>query len=143
MRDNATVPGIPEVVVRSHAERPIDPGDVIGLYSAEGWWPERSRPQLAAVLDAGPAVGAWAGDRLVGFARAVTDGVFRAYVEDVVLAPDARGAGVGQVLVDRLLRMLPPTAVTSRFCPSSLAGFYAGSGFRPTGQVVMHRRPDA
>jgi ribosomal protein S18 acetylase RimI-like enzyme len=60
------------------------------------------------VLGFGPAVGAWAGDRLVGFVRAVTDGAFRAYVEDVIVAPDARGAGIGRSLIDHLLRLVPP-----------------------------------
>ena len=137
------MPRMTGVEVSSHAERPIDPGEVIGLYAAEGWWPERSSSQLAAVLESGPAVGAWAEDRLVGFARAVTDGVFRGYVEDVIVAPDARAAGIGRLLVDRLLHLLPATAVTSLFCAPSLTGFYTDSGFRPTEQAVMHHHPDA
>lgn len=133
------MPRLTDVEVRSHAERPIDPTDVIGLYVAEGWWPERLRPELAAVLENGPAVGAWIAGRLVGFGRAVTDGAFRAYVEDLVVAEDVRGAGIGRLLVDHLLEQLPPAAVTSLFCSESLTEFYAGSGFHGTSQVAMHR----
>lgn len=126
---------------RSHAERRVDPGAVLALYATEGWWPERTSSQLATVLELGPAVGAWAGDRLVGFVRAVTDGAFRAYVEDVIVAPDARGAGIGQALTDHLLQLLPATVVTSLFCAEPLTALYAASGFRRTAQIVMHRQP--
>ena len=40
-------------------------------------------------------VSAWDGDRLVGFARALGDGVYRALVDDVVVDEDWRGRGVG------------------------------------------------
>jgi hypothetical protein len=69
--------------IASQAERPIDPSAVLELYASEQWWPERTRSQVADVLRTGPAVGAWTAHRLVGFARAVTDGVFRVYVEDL------------------------------------------------------------
>ena len=131
------------VEVTSHAERPIDPSGVLDLYAAEQWWPDRTRSQLAEVLEAGPAVGAWMADRLVGFARAVTDGAFRVYVEDVVVAPDARHAGIGRLLVAHLLELVPPAAVTSLFCSRDLSDFYAERGFHPTGQLVMHREPDS
>jgi ribosomal protein S18 acetylase RimI-like enzyme len=129
--------------IRSHAERRIDPGAVLALYATEGWWPERTSTQLATVLDSGPAVGAYAGDRLVGFARAVTDGAFRTYVEDVIVAPDARGAGIGRSLTALLLQLVPATAVTSLFCAEPLTALYSASGFRPTAQIVMHHRPSS
>jgi GNAT superfamily N-acetyltransferase len=129
------------VKVTSHEECRIDPDSIVALYAAEQWWPGRTHSQLADVLESGPAVAAWKGERLVGFARAVTDGVFRAYVEDVVVAADARHAGVGKLLVTRLLELLPPTAVTSLFCRSDLSDFYTEHGFHPTNQLVMHRQP--
>ena len=51
------------------------------------------------MLQASPAVGAWHGQELIGFARAVTDGILRAYVEDVIVAPGWRGRGVGRALL--------------------------------------------
>jgi GNAT superfamily N-acetyltransferase len=66
-----------------------------------------------------------------------------AYGEDVVLAPDVRGQGIGRLLVSRLLELVPPTAVTSLFCSPALTRFYAETGFRTTSQVVMHHQPSA
>ena len=89
-----------------NGEREIPPEGVLKLYRAEGWWPERTAEQVRAVLRAAPAVGAWHGQDLVGFARAVTDGILRAYVEDVIVSPDWRGMGVGQALLAGLMEQL-------------------------------------
>ena len=83
----------------SNGEREIPAEGVLKLYRAEGWWPERTAEQVRAVLRGAPAVGAWRGQDLIGFARAVTDGILRAYVEDVIVSPDWRGMGVGQALL--------------------------------------------
>jgi N-acetylglutamate synthase-like GNAT family acetyltransferase len=130
------------VEVTSHAERPIDPSGVLELYAVEQWWPDRTRSQLVEVLERDPAVGAWIGDRLVGFACALPDGAFRVYVEDVVVGPDARHAGIRRSLVAGLLELVPTTAVTSLFCSRDLTDFYAEHGFHATSQLVMHRQPD-
>ncbi len=84
-------------------QREIPAEGVLRLYQTAGWWPERTAEQVRAVLRASPAVGAWQGEDLIGFARAVTDGVPRAYVEDVVVSPDWRGTGVGRALLAGLM----------------------------------------
>lgn len=126
---------------------------MLALFRAEGWWPERSAEQVAAVLAAGPAVGAWQavgawpavgawqGDELVGFARAVTDQVVRAYVEDVIVSPRLRRSGVGQALLTCLLEQVPPTALVTLFCSPGLVSYYESFGFHATRQVVLHRPP--
>lgn len=128
-----------EIVVVPHADRPIPARDVLALYQAQGWWPERTVSQVSGVLAGGPAVGAWRDDVLIGFARAVTDGVLRAYLEDVVVAESFRGSGVGRALVDRLLAQLAVIPVISLFCSPALAPFYEAADFRSTAQVVLHR----
>ncbi len=71
---------------------------MISLYQATGW---RAQPnRVNAVLGSSPAVGAWYEDKLVGFARAVTEGIPRAYVEAVVVCPDMRVTGIGHTHAD-------------------------------------------
>jgi GNAT superfamily N-acetyltransferase len=41
--------------------------------------------------------------RLVGFARATSDGIYRATIWDVVIHPDYQGAGLGRKLVETIL----------------------------------------
>jgi GNAT superfamily N-acetyltransferase len=122
-----------------HRIRPVPATGVLGLYRTQGWWPERTAEQVEAVLRTGPAVGAWDGGALVGFGRAVTDGVLRAYLEDVVVAPGYRRTGLGRRIIDGLLAELGPVPVISLFCAADLAPFYEGAGFHATRQVVLHR----
>ena len=129
----------PDSAVLPHSEREIPAEGVLGLYRAADWWPERTAEQVRAVLRASPAVGAWHGEDLIGFARAVTDGVLRAYVEDVVVSPDWRGAGIGQALLAGLLGQLGPIPVVTLFCSPDLARYYEAASFTRTRQVVMHR----
>jgi ribosomal protein S18 acetylase RimI-like enzyme len=131
------------VQVLTTAERPIAPEDVVRLYSVESWWPERRAEQVAAVLDRLPAVGAWRDDRLVGFARAITDGYIHAYLDDVVVDPDERHRGIGTALVRRLTELLRETvSIRTLFCAPELAAFYEAAGYRRTRQVVLHHADD-
>jgi ribosomal protein S18 acetylase RimI-like enzyme len=127
------------IVVVTHSQRVVQPDGVLALYRAQGWWPDRTAEQVAAVLATAPAAGAWRGSELVGFARAVTDGLLRAYVEDVIVAPELRHAGIGRALLDCLLPELAPVPVVTLFCPADLVPFYEPSGFHATSQIVMHR----
>ena len=128
------------VQVLPAASRPIPPDGVLALYAEAGWWPERTVAHVTTILAAGPAVGAWnADDELVGFARAVTDGVCRAYVEDVVVAGSLRGQGIGRRLMDALSAELAGIDVVSLFCGPELVSFYEGTGFGFTGQRIAHR----
>jgi GNAT superfamily N-acetyltransferase len=126
--------------VATHAQRAIDASDVLRLYREEGWWPERSADTVAAVLDQGPAVGAWDGDRLVGFARAVTDGRFRAYIEDVIVQKPFRRRGVAQLMLSALREELRSVDTVTLFSVSDLVPVYEQAGFRRTKQVVLHAR---
>jgi GNAT superfamily N-acetyltransferase len=129
----------PDTAVKPHGQREIPAEGVLGLYQAAGWWPERTAEQVRAVLRASPAVGAWHGQDLIGFARAVTDGILRAYVEDVVVSPDWRGMGVGHALLAGLMEQLGPVPVVTLFCSPDLVSYYEASSFRRSRQVVMHR----
>lgn len=75
------------------------------LLSANGWGrrvadEERFHKMLE---NASSTVVAIEGARLVGFARALTDGVSNGYIGTVVVAGDKRGAGVGREMVKRLM----------------------------------------
>jgi len=127
------------VQVWTAAERPIPGRLVRDLYARVGWWPERSEKDIARVLVRGVAIAAWDDERLVGFARAVSDGRFRAYIEDVVVHEHYRRQGVAMDLLERLLDELGTIDVVSLFCDPRLAPLYERAGFEPTRQLVLHR----
>jgi len=128
-----------EVEIKTHRERPIPPREVRGLYEHVGWSRPASDHDLDEVLEAGPAVGAWDGERLVGFVRALSDGHLAAYVEDVMVHAGYRGSGVGEKVLARLLEEVGSVANVSLFCEPPVAPFYEKGGFRRTSYALMQR----
>lgn len=125
-------------------QRAIDAADVRRLYDGAGWWPDWGVTGIQRAIDATIGVGAWDGERLVGFSRALSDGEHRAYIEDVVIDPDFRGRGIGEKLVAMLVQQLNDVHITSLFCEPERVDFYSRNGFRPSKtQVMMHRESDA
>lgn len=122
--------------------RPMSGGQVRHLYDGAGWWPGWDPDEIGRAVDASVAVGAWDGDRLVGFVRAISDGVHRAYIEDVVIDPDCRGKGIGERMVAALVELLEGVHIISLFCEPDRVSFYGRNGFRASEtQVMMHREP--
>ncbi len=68
------------------------------------WAKDRSVEQLAiALANSCPVVTVWDGTRLIGHARATSDGVYRATIWDVVIDPEYQGFGLGRKLVQTVL----------------------------------------
>jgi predicted GNAT family N-acyltransferase len=130
---------VKEVEIKTHRERPIAPSALRGLYENVGWSRLADDRQLAEVLEAGPAVGAWDGEGLVGFVRALSDGHLAAYVEDVIVHETHRGGGAGEKLMGRSMEEIGAVANVNLFCEESVVGFYEVSGFDRTSYVLMQR----
>lgn len=71
---------------------------------------------------------AWDGDRLVGMARLLSDGVCNAYLVDVWTASSQRRRGIGSAMVRYLLESVPGQHVGLQ--TSGAGGFYHRLGFR-------------
>lgn len=106
------------------------------------WARGRSLSQLRRMLAGSAAVASlWRGKRLVGFARASSDGVFRAVLWDVVIPEDLQGQGLGRQLVEALLNA-PVVADVERvyLMTTNSAGFYQQLGFSlVNGQQLLRR----
>lgn len=81
---------------------------------------------------------AWAGDRLVGLARVLTDGYQVSYLCDLAVEPDVQGAGVGKRMVDEILGRLPGVELVLRDSNLS-AGFYERLGFESVDNAWVRR----
>jgi nitroimidazol reductase NimA-like FMN-containing flavoprotein (pyridoxamine 5'-phosphate oxidase superfamily)/GNAT superfamily N-acetyltransferase len=78
--------------------------DLLELLAAQYWNEGVSGERIVAAARASAAwVGAWHGDRLIGTARAISDGAKLAYLMDVAVHPAHQRRGVGGAMVDRLL----------------------------------------
>ncbi|NJK42050.1 MAG: GNAT family N-acetyltransferase [Acaryochloridaceae cyanobacterium SU_2_1] len=68
------------------------------------WAGERCLEDWAiAIAHSYPIISVWDREQLIGFARATSDGIYRAMIWDVVIHPDYRGQGLGRQLVQTLL----------------------------------------
>ncbi|MGE0254255.1 MAG: GNAT family N-acetyltransferase [Alphaproteobacteria bacterium] len=80
---------------------------------------------------------AWDGPHLVGAARATSDGVFYATIFDVAVTPERQGEGIGRMLVEHLLAVLPVERVFLTHTAGK-AGFYARMGFLRQTNAMGH-----
>jgi GNAT superfamily N-acetyltransferase len=82
--------------------------------------------------------------RLVGFARVLTDRVFKALVFDVIVAPDHRADGIGRGLMEQIVGHsdLRKVAHLELYCLPEMAPFYERWGFSTdvSGLQLMRRR---
>ncbi|HEY3411209.1 MAG TPA: GNAT family N-acetyltransferase [Propionicimonas sp.] len=98
------------------------------------WAKGRPRALQDAAIDASRnySVHEVGSGRQVGYARVVTDRVTFAWLCDVFVDPDARGEGVGKLLVDGVIADLDALGVRRTLLATADAhGLYAQYGFEP------------
>lgn len=83
----------------------IDLNQLQALFELGAFWAKhRTVEDLSiAIANSEPVVSVWDGQRMIGFARATSDGIYRANIWDVVIHQDYRGAGLGRKLVQTVL----------------------------------------
>jgi ribosomal protein S18 acetylase RimI-like enzyme len=84
----------------------IDIDAVYDMLRAEHWGWQVTRPILERSIENSVCIGVYDtanGDRQLSFARVVTDLATYAYLTDVVVAPQARGRGIGQWMIEAVL----------------------------------------
>lgn len=109
--------------------------------SALGWKQRvQDRERLSKMLlEADRTVVAWDGGRIVGFARALCDGVSNGYISMVAVAEDRRREGIGRQMIERLMGGDPERKITwiLRAGPGSRE-FWERLGFKPSA-IAMER----
>lgn len=121
----------------------VDIGVVWRFLSTEAYWARwRSRADVEAQV-----AGAWrvvsvhdlASGEMVGFARALSDGVALAYLADLFVLAGARGRGLGRELVSFMVDEGPGAGFRWMLHTSDAHGLYAGFGFAPPDATYLER----
>jgi N-acetylglutamate synthase-like GNAT family acetyltransferase len=75
------------------------------LFNLAAFWARERRLEdlEIALANSNSIASCWEGERLIGFARGTSDGVYRATIWDVIVHPDYQGLGLGRKLVETLL----------------------------------------
>ncbi len=83
----------------------IDLEQLQELLNLSAFWAQgRKKEDLEiAIRYSDPVVSVWNKEQMVGFARATSDGIYRATIWDVVIHPEYRGARLGRKLVETVL----------------------------------------
>ena len=94
--------------------RELDPVAVIRLYTQADWWEPGDAADAVTPLLQGSfrVAAAFDGDKLIGMARALSDGASDAYIQDVVVDASYRKQGIGGKLVRLLLDELKQNGVS-------------------------------
>ena len=107
------------------------------LFNKHAFWAQqRSYKQLCKLLkNSTVVISLWSGQRIVGFGRATSDGIFRAVLWDIVVADDLQGLGLGRQVVDALLTSPKLKNVEKIYLmTTNSADFYTQLGFQKSQQ---------
>ena len=121
----------------------VDYSQLQHLFTKTAFWAQsRNMDDLkVAVTNSNPVVTVWNGDRLIGFARATSDGIYRAAIWDVIVDPDYQGIGLGRKLVQTVLSHSLVSKVERVYLTTThQQSFYERIGFKrnETTTMVLH-----
>lgn len=120
--------------------------ELLELFSSQWWTRDRTAADVGRMLAGSDVVVVAVDrtqDRIVGFARVITDFTYVALILDVIVAPDFRATGIGATIMDSVVSHPRLTGVRSLelVCQPDVVGFYGRWGFTErVGQSRLMRR---
>ena len=100
-----TSEGVWRVTILYRDDHDVDLDQLTILFNSVGWERRTADRARLAQLVRGSLyiVSAWDGDRLVGYARGISDGATKAYVSTVAVLPEYQKRGIGREIIQRLM----------------------------------------
>ncbi len=117
----------------------FDPQHLLALFEQADWARGRALEDIQRMLtETDVTISAWDGTQLVGFARVLTDYVYRASIWDVIVDVSYQDEDIGKGLIQRILRHTSLAQVELFWlCTRRYQGFYASLGFSDKEQIGM------
>lgn len=118
----------------------IKPAELVNLFRQTDWASGRLPEGVARMIEHTTLhVSAWHAGRLVGFVRAITDMIYRAVIDDLVVDKAYRGRTIGSQLMERLGKELADVEEVFFSCDASVVPFYEKHGYEQTDTAYMKR----
>jgi len=107
---------------------------LVALFQTEWWTKGRISADVEKMVQSGGPLFAFIdpqNDELVAFARAMTDGVYKAMIFDIIVKDTWRGTGLGAVLMNTVLNDPALIGIKHRelYCLDDMVPFYEKWGF--------------
>jgi ribosomal protein S18 acetylase RimI-like enzyme len=118
----------------------IDFNQLYNLFKIGAFWAKNRDIEglQIAIANSNPVISVWDREKLIGFARATSDGIYRATIWDVVIHPDYRGAGLGRKLVETVVSHPQVNRVERVYLMTShQQRFYERIGFQENHSTTM------
>ena len=96
------------------------------------WATNRSSKQIKSMLwKSDVVISLWDEQKMIGFGRATTDGIYRSVLWDIVINKQEQGKGLGRLIVDRLIQC-PNIGKTEKIylMTTNEVEFYTQIGFK-------------
>lgn len=120
---------------------PINPEELRRLLLQTSWANKRGPLDIQQMLDRSQiTLGVWHEDQLIGFSRVITDDLYRALIDDVVVDRAYRKQGVAAEMLEKILKRTQHVEIVMLDCDANLAGFYGKFGFKQKGGASMELR---
>ncbi len=131
---------MPARYIYSFAE-PINPEELHSLLQQTSWADTRSPLDIQQMLDRSQiTLSVWDEDQLIGFARVITDDLYRALIDDVVVDAAYREQGIASQMLEKILKRTQHIEIIMLDCDANLAGFYSRFGFKSKNGASMELR---
>lgn len=120
----------------------LRPDDVCRLLRMTFWAKDRPRETVEKTIANSLCFGVYRQDRLLGFARCVTDFATVYWLSDVIIDEPCRGQGLGKALVGAVVNHPLLAGCTGMLKTRDAPDLYAAFGFQPVTERFMSRRTE-
>ncbi len=114
--------------------------DLCNLYQKEWWTKDRKKDDIDIMLENSDIiVGIEDSDHhLIGFARVLTDFVYKAMIFDVIVDKKYRDNGLGKILIENILnnKQLSKVKHFELYCLDEMKNFYNRFGFNDVSNTL-------
>lgn len=114
--------------------------EMMNLFSQTSWASERKHQDIKKMLEnLNVFVTIRKNSELIGFGRAISDGVYRALVDDIIVDSSYQKKGLGKIIVENLLGQLDGIDEIFLNTNAELEGFYKQFGFIKASSITMKK----